>query len=130
MARTTRDAPLAASPATNTLSANLGCSGLRNPIASRTMSHLMISGLPLLTISGRPPSGFGIHEISATSTPTNLPSWPINCFELMFDRRVQPSSGEEVVFNVRGQFGHGLFGSSGPTGGFGIISIWVTLLQP
>ena len=53
MALTTRLAPLAASPATNTLSANSGCCGFRNPMARNTASALIISGLPASTISGR-----------------------------------------------------------------------------
>ena len=131
IARTTSEAPLAASPATNTLGANLGCSGLRNPIASNTISHLMISGLPTGSISGRPPSGLGFHVISCTRTPVSLPFLsPRNSNELMFHRRVHPFSCDDVVLSVRGQFGHGFFGSSCPSTGRGIISIYVTDLHP
>ena len=54
MARTTRLAPLAASPATNTLSANWGCSGFRNPIARRTRSASITSTFPVGFMTGRP----------------------------------------------------------------------------
>ena len=92
IALTTSEAPVAASPQTKTLSANAGCSGLRNPIAKSTISHLITSGLPFSTISGRPPSGFGFQSISCTRTPVSLPSLPRNSSELIFHRRVQPSS--------------------------------------
>lgn len=48
----------------------------------------------------------------------------------MFQRRTHPSSWLLVVFRVRGKFGHGLLGSTGPSTGLGMISICVTLLQP
>ena len=48
----------------------------------------------------------------------------------MFQRRSQPSSWEEEVLSVRGQAGQGFAGSSGPTGGLGMISICITDLQP
>ena len=92
MALTTSEAPVAASPHTKTLSAKAGCSGLRNPIAKSTISHLITSGLPFSTISGRPPSGLGFQSISCTLTPVSLPSLPRNSSELMFHQRVQPSS--------------------------------------
>ena len=44
------------------------------------------------TINGRPPSGFGFQSIGCTFTPVNLPFFPKNSRELMFQRRVQPSS--------------------------------------
>ena len=130
IARTTSEAPDAASPQTNTFSGYSGCSGLRNPIASNTNSALIISGFPFSTISGRPPSGLGFQSISCTFTPVSLPSSPRNSSVLMFHRRVHPSSWLDVVLNVRGKFGQGFFGSSDPTGGFGIISICVTLFAP
>ena len=102
IALTTSDAPVAASPHTKTLSANCGCSGFRNPIANSTISHLITSGLPFSTISGRPPSGLGFQSISCTLTPVSFPSLPRNSSELMFQRRVHPSSWLDVVFNVRG----------------------------
>lgn len=73
MARTTRLAPLAASPATNTFSANWGCSGFRNPIARRTRSASITSTFPVGFMTGRPPSGPGIHSTCSTSTPQTLP---------------------------------------------------------
>src|SRR5574344_1430307 len=117
IARTTRDAPEAASPQTNTLPANCGCSGLKKPMARKHISHLITSGSPATTIFGRPPSGFGSQSMGCTRTPVSLPSFPRNSRELMFQRRVQPSSCDEVVFNVRGQLGQGFFGSSGPSTG-------------
>ena len=49
---------------------------------------------------------------------------------MIFQRRTQPSSCEEVVLRVRGHSGQGFFGSSGPATGFGMISICVTLRAP
>lgn len=92
IALTTSDAPLAASPATNTLSANLGCSGRRKPMARSAISHFITSGLPAGSIMGRPPSGLGFHVISCTRTPVSRPSLPMNSSEFTFQRRVQPSS--------------------------------------
>ena len=61
MARTTRLAPLAASPATNTFSVNWGCSGFKKPIARRTKSASITSTFPVGFMTGRPPSGSGVH---------------------------------------------------------------------
>ena len=90
----------------------------------------MTSGSPASTIMGRPPSGFGFQSIGCTRTPVSLPSLPRNSSVLIFQRRVQPSSWDDVVFSVRGQLGQGFCGSSGPSTGFGMISICVTDLHP
>ena len=80
--------------------------------------------------TGRTPPCDGFHSTCCTSTPVTLPSLPRKRSELMFHRRVHPSSWLDVVFSVRGQLGHGFCGSSGPAGGCGIISICVTLRHP
>ena len=130
MARTTSEAPDAASPATKTFGAKSGNCGRRKPMASRTMSAFITSGLPTGSITGRPPPGLGFHAISCTSAPVTLPSRPRKRNVLMHHRRVQPSSWLDVVLSVRGHWGQGCCGSSGPSTGRGIISTCVTLRQP
>ena len=129
MHRTTRLAPVAASPATNTLSGNSGCWGLRNPMASNTRSASMTSFLPVGFISGRPPSVFGVHSTSSTSTPVTLLSLPMNLVDDRHLLRSQPSSWLELVRSTCGHCGHGVAGLL-PTGGFGMISICVTATAP
>ena len=124
IARTTRLAPLAESPHTKTFLGYSGCSGLRKPIASRTSSALMISGLPAGTMMGRAgvpagePAGTaaGFQSISCTFTPVNLPFSPRNPRVLMFQRRVQPSLWLLVVLRVLGRRARGSGGSGGRRG--------------
>ena len=123
MQRTTRLAPVAASPATKTLLANAGCWGLRNPMANSTRSALRVSFFPVGRMTGRPPSGLGTHSTSSTSTPQTRPSFvPMKRLEVRHHRRVHPSSWLELVFKITGHCGHGVVGLC-PTGGFGMISI-------
>ena len=129
MARTTRLAPVAASPAMNTFSANTGCSGLRNPIANKTISASIISFFPVGFIIERSLTGSGNHSTSSTSTPVTLPFFPRNRLEVRLQRRIQPSSWLEVVFSTAGHCGHGVAGLWA-TGGLGMISICVTQAAP
>ena len=126
---TTRLAPVATSPATNTFSGKAGNCGLRNPMASSTRSAFRISLRPVGRICGRPPSGAGNHSTSSTSTPHTRPFSPIKRVDERLHRRSQPSSWLLLVFNTMGHCGQGVAGLY-PTGGLGIISIWVTLKAP
>ena len=93
------------------------------------MSVFIVSFLPVGFITGLPVPASGSHSTSSTSAPVTLPFFPMN---LRVDRphlRVHPSSWLLLVFRTRGHCGHGVAGFS-PTGGFGIISICVTLEAP
>lgn len=152
IAFTTRLAPLTASPQANRLLLavypalstamlsrlsvanrssliNPSCSGCRKPMARKTRSASMISFLPVCLICGRPPSGEGAHSTSSTSTPIRLFFSPIKRLEARFHRRIQPSSWLLLVFSTWGYMGQGVAGFC-PTGGWGMISIWVTQAAP
>ena len=152
IAFTTRLAPLTASPQANRLLLavypalstamlsrlsvanrssliNPSCSGCRKPMARKTRSASMISFLPVSLICGRPLSGEGTHSTSSTSTPIRLFFSPIKRLEVRFHRRIQPSSWLLLVFSTWGYMGQGVAGFC-PTGGWGMISIWVTQAAP
>ena len=126
---TTRLAPVAASPATNAFSGSGGSSGFRNPIAKSTSSVFSSSFRPVGFMTGLPPLGLGAHSISSTSTPQTCPFLPTKRVEDKLHRRVQPSSWLLLVFRIRGYCGQGVSGLW-PAGGFGRISICVTLRAP
>ena len=98
-------------------------------MARSTISASMTSFLPVDFMVGRLPSVAGSHSTSSTSTPHTLPFFPMNRVEARDHRRVQPSSWLLVVFSTTGHCGQGVSGLC-PMGGWGIISIWVTLTAP
>ena len=61
--------------------------------------------------------------------PIRLFFSPIKRLEARFHRRIQPSSWLLLVFSTWGYMGQGVAGFC-PTGGWGMISIWVTQAAP
>ena len=96
------------------------------PIAMKTRSASIISVRPVFHISGRPPFFAGNHSTSSTSTPFSVFFSPMKRTEARFQRRMHPSSWLLLVFSTCGYRGQGVVGLC-PTGGWGMISICVTL---
>ena len=82
MQRTTKLAPVAASPATKTFDANAGCCGRRKPIAKNTISHSITSFLPVGTSNRQ--GAVSVTQIEIMPKPpvghnpnTPWPQWPM-----------------------------------------------------
>ena len=124
MARTTSPAPYDASPAAKTLSTEVfpvelhftffrassstprsvispSKTGCTKPIASRTRSACMCSVFVVCSKVGRPFST-GFHITSVTSAAFTCPFSPMKRRVSRFQRRVQPSWWDDVVFNIIG----------------------------
>ena len=112
-----------------TFAGNSGCSGQRNPspiIPNRLSGFLSSQSASSPDVLLRLP---GVHSTSSTSTLHTFLSSSRKRLEVRTHRRIQPSSWLLVVLRTTGHCGHGVF-RLWPTGGFGIISICVTLSAP
>src|SRR5205085_4602841 len=100
------------------------CTGLTNPIASSTRSALYSFSVPAISLN--------LPSLNSTCTvfkPVTLPFSPVNSLVAMANSRSQPSSCEEELRSLYGQYGQvsSLFSCSG---GVGISSNCVTLFAP
>src|SRR5262249_35609967 len=99
--------------------------------ANNTRSAFISNSLPGISrIVGRPFSPFAHSRRTPCSFFTLPCASPENDFVLMLQSRITPSSCEDDVRRIIGQYGHGAISSVRVAGGGGSSSNWCTDLQP